>query len=96
VVAEEVAGATLGAARWRAMANPFMGAEDFSRVLQRIPGAMLFLGASTTGDWRNAPDNHSAFAGFDDGVLPDGAALLTALARATFDRMSGSGPALEF
>ncbi len=89
-VAEQVVGATLGTARWRAMADPFMGAEDFSRVLQRIPGAMLFLGASTTGDWQNAPDNHSPFAGFDDSVLPDGAALLTALARASLDRTSGT------
>ena len=26
--------------------NPVMGAEDFSYVLQRVPGAMMFLGGT--------------------------------------------------
>jgi amidohydrolase len=35
----------LGAGRWIEMPNPIMGGEDFSYVLERVPGAMLFLGA---------------------------------------------------
>ena len=31
------------------MRNPVMGAEDFSYVLQRVPGAMAFLGAAPPG-----------------------------------------------
>ena len=34
----------LGEAGWRDMPTPMMGAEDFSYLLQRFPGAMVFLG----------------------------------------------------
>ena len=34
--------------------NPVMGAEDFSYVLNRVPGAMLFLGGTT--EWKLGPD----------------------------------------
>ena len=41
----DVTTAALGA-RWASyMEDPLMGAEDFSYVLQRVPGAMAFLGA---------------------------------------------------
>jgi hippurate hydrolase len=59
---------------------PHTGSEDFSRVLQRVPGTFVFLGAATTPDYVQAPSNHSALASFDDGVLPDAAALLATLA----------------
>jgi hippurate hydrolase len=63
------------------MPNPMAGAEDFSRVLQEVPGAMVFLGATIDGrDFETAPFNHSPEAAFDDRVLPDGAALLAQLA----------------
>jgi hippurate hydrolase len=62
------------------MEHPDPGSEDFSRVLQRVPGAFLFLGAATTGDHTGLPDNHSPRATFDDGVLVDGAVLLAELA----------------
>jgi amidohydrolase len=87
-VAEKVAGKLLGTSRWHAMRDPVTGAEDFSRVLQRIPGAMMFLGAATSDDFDGAPDNHSPFAAFDDGVLNDGVALLTSLAEVSL-RPSG-------
>src|ERR1700733_357283 len=42
-----------GEATWRALPAPVMGAEDFSYVLEKTPGAMFFLGASAEGsDWR--------------------------------------------
>jgi amidohydrolase len=70
--------------RWMEMPNPTAGSEDFSRVLQAVPGAMLFLGACLEGrDYNGAPDNHAPGAAFDDSVLDDGAAVLAGLARRT-------------
>ncbi|OIK00183.1 M20 metallopeptidase family protein [Streptomyces monashensis] len=61
--------------------QPTNGSEDFSYVLQRVPGAMLLLGAAPEGaDWQNAPMNHSPRAVFDDRVLYKQAALLAELA----------------
>ncbi len=68
-----------GEERFTEMADPITGSEDFSRVLERVPGAYLFLGACP-GDPASAPDNHSPRARFDDSVLGDGAALLAELA----------------
>jgi amidohydrolase len=79
--ARKVVGELFGADRWLEMPDPIAGAEDFSRVIDAVPGVMVFLGACLPDrDWRTAPDNHSPLAGFDDGVLPDGAALLAGLA----------------
>jgi amidohydrolase len=78
---EWIAGELLGPRRLRPMRAPLAGSEDFSRVLQAVPGAMAFLGATPPGaDPATAPFNHSAFADFDEAVLPDGAALLAQLA----------------
>jgi hippurate hydrolase len=60
--------------------NPVTGAEDFSRVLNEVPGAYVFLGATGYPDPETAPGNHSPLAKFDDAVVPDGAALLAELA----------------
>ena len=61
--------------------GPFPGSEDFSFVLQRVPGAMLGLSACPPGrDPATAPMNHSPQAAFDDSVLPDAALLLATLA----------------
>ncbi|GLY42327.1 amidohydrolase [Amycolatopsis sp. NBRC 101858] len=68
-----------GEERFTEMADPITGSEDFSRVLERVPGAYLFLGACPT-DPDTAADNHSPRARFDDSVLGDGAALLAELA----------------
>ncbi|WP_353946211.1 M20 family metallopeptidase [Streptomyces sp. HUAS MG91] len=65
---------------WQAP-NPSNGSEDFAFVLQRVPGAMLMVGAAPEGtDVANAPMNHSPLAVFDDAVLARQAALLAALA----------------
>jgi hippurate hydrolase len=68
-----------GEQRYARMPNPITGAEDFSRVLDSVPGCYLFLGAHT-GDRFDGPDNHSPRAAFDDAVLPDGALLHAQLA----------------
>lgn len=76
-----VAADLFGAPATLTLPNPITGSEDFSRVIDQVPGAMLFLGALTDGgDPLAAPANHSPRASFDDRVLPDGAALYAALA----------------
>ena len=57
-----------------------MGSEDFSRVLEEVPGAYVFLGACEDDDPLTAPTNHSALARFSEAVLPDAALMLAALA----------------
>lgn len=69
-----------GADRAQPLPHPLMGSEDFSRILNEVPGAFLFLGACPEDDWRHAPANHSPQARFDDEVLPDAALLLAELA----------------
>jgi amidohydrolase len=61
--------------------NPQTGSEDFSYVLEQVPGAFVMLGACPPDtDPGTAPFNHSAEAVFDDAVLPDGTALYAELA----------------
>jgi amidohydrolase len=61
--------------------NPITGAEDFSLVLNEVPGAFVLIGACPPGaDPATAPYNHSAEAVFDDAVLPEGATLYAELA----------------
>ncbi len=68
--------ATLGADHWIDQPTPVSGSEDFCRVLDEVPGAMVFLGATPAGaDPTTAPYNHSPEAVFDDSVLATGAAL---------------------
>lgn len=56
------------------------GTEDFSYVLERVPGAYVSISACAADDPRTAPDNHSARAVFDDSVLPSCAAFLAEVA----------------
>lgn len=72
----------LGPDRVRRSERPMMGSEDFSLVLQQVPGTYLFLGARPTGAAGEAATawNHSPQVEFDDGVLGDEAAVLAALA----------------
>jgi hippurate hydrolase len=69
-----------GADKHATMPEPECGAEDFSYVLEQVPGAYLNLSACAASDPSAAPDNHAGDAVFDDSVLPDGAALLAELA----------------
>jgi metal-dependent amidase/aminoacylase/carboxypeptidase family protein len=69
------------------MAAPLMGAEDFSYVLERVPGAMAFLGACPPGlEPGEAPANHSNLVVFDEEPLPAGVALY---ARMALDALAG-------
>ncbi|TVT43917.1 amidohydrolase [Amycolatopsis rhizosphaerae] len=69
-----------GEERFAFLPNPMTGSEDFSRVLERVPGAFAFLGATVGDNPEEAPFNHSPRAAFDDSVVADGAALLAELA----------------
>jgi amidohydrolase len=60
---------------------PIMGAEDFSYVLERVPGSMVFLGARPPDeDPATAPMNHSNRVVFDEPAMAVGAALYAAVA----------------
>jgi amidohydrolase len=75
------AGDVFGADRAVTAGHPLSGSEDFSFVLEQVPGAFILLGACPAGvDPRTAPSNHSAAAAFDDAVLADGATLYAELA----------------
>jgi hippurate hydrolase len=77
----EVAGSILGADTVVAMDHPVMGAEDFSYVLEQVPGAMAFLGACPAGaDPATTPDNHSNRVVFDEDSMASGVAVYAALA----------------
>jgi hippurate hydrolase len=79
--AEQTVADLLGDGRFITAPDPLTGSEDFSYVLEEVPGAFLMLGACPPGtDPFAAPFNHSAEAVFDDAVLPDGTALYTELA----------------
>lgn len=69
-----------GAEHVEEMAAPRMGSEDFSYVLQNVPGTFVFLGATPEGVDPNAETNHSPRVVFDDALLGDQAAALAYLA----------------
>lgn len=61
--------------------DPVMGSEDFSYVLEEVPGAFVFFFVTPAGlDPETAATNHSAEVLFDDAYLPDQAAALATLA----------------
>jgi hippurate hydrolase len=79
--AERTISGLLGDSRFLAAPFPLTGSEDFSYVLEQVPGAFLYLGACPPGkDPATAAYNHSAEAMFDDAALADGAALYAELA----------------
>jgi amidohydrolase len=79
--AERTIGEVLGDGRYFAAPNPLTGSEDFSYVLDQVPGAFVMMGACPSdADPGTAPFNHSAEAVFDDSVLADGTALYAELA----------------
>lgn len=80
-LAEAVSAQLFGPGQFKRLDQPMMGAEDFSYVLEKIPGAMLFLGVAHEGvDWHNCPAIHSPRMIVDESALPRGAALLAGCA----------------
>ena len=63
------------------MPSPLMGAEDWSYVLQQVPGIMAFLGARPRGTpLEGFAVNHSNIVVFDEDALPIGVALYAKVA----------------
>ncbi len=76
-----IAGELIGADRVVTLDDPVMGAEDFSYVLQRVPGALAWLGARPADvDPATAPQNHSNRVVFDESAMAVGVALYAGVA----------------
>ncbi|MFI5226551.1 MAG: M20 family metallopeptidase [Candidatus Limnocylindrales bacterium] len=71
----------IGADRVVTLDDPVMGAEDFSYVLQRVPGAFAWLGGRPAEvDPATAPQNHSNRVVFDESAMAVGVALYAGVA----------------
>jgi hippurate hydrolase len=82
-LAEQTARALYGESGFMRMPAPLMGAEDFSYVLQKAPGAMVFLGAAPEGgDYRTCCALHSNRMVLDETVMARGIAMHCAMAEA--------------
>ena len=78
---ERVSRDMFGPAAFRRLDAPIMGAEDFSYVLEKVPGAMFFIGVAHEGeDWASCCGIHSTRMTIDETVMPRGAALLAGFA----------------
>ena len=76
-----VAQSLVGAERVVELPDPSMGAEDFSYVLQEVPGAMFFLGACPPDlTPETSPFNHSNLVRFDEEAMATGMAFHTLVA----------------
>jgi amidohydrolase len=83
-----LAAGVLGARHAEPMADPLMGAEDFSYVLAQVPGALAFLGACPPGVTPDkAAPNHSDRVIFDESAMESGVAMLAAVA---LDALAGA------
>jgi len=83
----KVAADLFGREGFMEMPHPIAGAEDYSRVLEEVPGSYVFLGASVDQDFTKSEVNHSPRAMFDDAVLYRGTALLSELAVRSLNEM---------
>jgi hippurate hydrolase len=83
----EACAQALPGGRFETLAHPIMGAEDFSYVLEKVPGAMAFLGVAPEGaEVAKCPGIHSSRMMVDESVLPRGAAVLAACALRFLER----------
>lgn len=79
--AADIARHVAGADRFFELPNPVMGAEDFGYVLNHVPGALVFLGA--TPHDRNAltaAPNHSNRVFYEESAMTTGIAMYSAIA----------------
>ncbi len=80
----------LGERGFIAMPSAVMGAEDWSYVLQKIPGAMVFLGVAPPGcDHASAAPCHSNRMTLDEDAMAHGVALYAAVAERFLERGFG-------
>jgi hippurate hydrolase len=84
-VLSEVSRGLLGKDHFRLLPTPIMPSEDFSYILQRIPGAMAFLGARP--DHQDpVADVHSPRMVLNEDAMPVGTALHAGIALRLLDR----------
>jgi hippurate hydrolase len=76
-----LAGELVGSDKVIRLPNPIMGAEDFSYVLQELPGAMVFLGGTPSDrNLATVAPNHSNRVVFDEQAMITGTAMYAAMA----------------
>lgn len=87
----EVAGDTIGPGSVIEIPTPVMGAEDFSYVLAKVPGAMAFLGACPVGEPEplTAPACHSNRMTLNEDAMATGVALHVSVAQRFLARPPG-------
>ena len=80
--ASEVASEVMGEGHYFELPSPIMGAEDFSYILQEVPGAMMFLGVcpDDISNSLEAPSCHSNLMRLNEKALGHGVALHAAMA----------------
>ncbi|MBA8792654.1 hippurate hydrolase [Friedmanniella endophytica] len=89
--AEQLITGLVGSDRHSRMEHALTGSEDFSFVLDEVPGTFVGLSAVPPGvDPATSDYNHSPRATFDDAVLADGTALYAAWALDRLAALSGS------
>jgi len=77
----DIATAVSGDRNVRIMDNPVMGAEDFSYVLQKVKGSMMFLGLMPEGmDITKAAPNHSNRAIYEEEHMKRGISVYSSVA----------------
>ena len=87
VALAEAVATSLPHGEFMSLPAPIMGAEDFSYVLERVPGMMAFLGVAQSGaDWRHCCSIHSSRMMVDESVLPRGTAFLAGCATRFLER----------
>jgi amidohydrolase len=87
-----LAGTVLGTGRVSPMSSPILGAEDFAYVLNRVPGALAFLGGCPPHlDPDTAAPNHSGRVVFDEAAMVDGVAMYAAYALDALRDREGCG-----
>jgi hippurate hydrolase len=85
----ETAAALLGDQQALEMPTPVMGAEDWSYVLQQVPGAMAFLGTRPSGiPAHEVAPNHSNRMVLDEEAMVPGIATYSGVAVRWLDRMA--------
>jgi len=79
-IAAKIAAEISGEARVDRNPMPSMGAEDFSFMLNKVPGCYIWAGAG-----EETPNLHSAFYDFNDDLLPIGSTYLARLAESVLE-----------
>jgi hippurate hydrolase len=77
----DLAADVVGSDKTIRLPTPIMGAEDFSYVLQQVPGAMVFLGGTHLDrSLSSAAPNHSNRVVFDEDAMVTGTTMYAAMA----------------